>query len=66
MRRSMGVLTRKAILAEIEAGRSSIDRYATDQAGPALTDLTLGDEIRVIESGRAPVYRGRFVDQGEL
>jgi deoxycytidine triphosphate deaminase len=66
MRRSMGVLTRKAILAHIEAGRSSIDPYATDQAGPALIDLTLGDEIRVIESGRGAVDRGRFVDPGEL
>jgi dCTP deaminase len=49
MRRPMGVLTRDAILAEIEAGRLIIDPYSADQVGPASIDLTLGDEIRVIE-----------------
>jgi dCTP deaminase len=45
----MGVLTRDAILAEIEAGRLIVDPYSADQVGPASIDLTLGDEIRVIE-----------------
>jgi dCTP deaminase len=47
----MGVLTRDAILAEIEAGRLIVDPYSPDQVGPASIDLTLGDEIRVIEAG---------------
>ena len=47
----MGVLTRDAILAEIGAGRLVIDPYSADQVGPASIDLTLGDEIRVIEVG---------------
>jgi len=46
----MGVLTRDAILAEIAAGRLIIDPYSPDQVGPASVDLTLGDEIRVIEA----------------
>jgi dCTP deaminase len=46
----MAVLTREAILAEIEAGRLTIDPYSADQVGPASVDLTLGDEIRVIEA----------------
>lgn len=50
MRRPMGVLTRDAILAEIAAGRLIIDPYSPDQVGPASVDLTLGDEIRVIEA----------------
>ncbi len=55
MRHSMGVLTRDAILAEIEAGRLIVDPYSPDQVGPASIDLTLGDEIRVIQAGREPI-----------
>ena len=62
MRRSMGVLTREAILAEIEAGRLIIDPYSTDQVGPASIDLTLGDEIRVIEASREPIPIADDVD----
>jgi len=51
----MGVLTRDAILAEIEAGRLIVDPYSPDQVGPASIDLTLGDEIRVIQAGREPI-----------
>ena len=51
----MGVLTRDAILAEIEAGRLIVDPYSPDQVGPASIDLTLGDEIRVIKAGRDPI-----------
>ncbi len=47
----MAVLTRDAILAEMEAGRLVIDPFAADQVGPASIDLTLGDEIRVIVPG---------------
>ncbi len=47
----MAVLTRDAILDEIESGRLRIDPFASDQVGPASIDLTLGDEIRVIEPG---------------
>jgi dCTP deaminase len=58
----MGVLTREAILAEIEAGRLIIDPYSTDQVGPASIDLTLGDEIRVIEAGLEPIPIAADVD----
>jgi dCTP deaminase len=53
----MGVLTREAILAEIAAGRLVIDPYSADQVGPASIDLTLGDEIRIIEArgGAIPI-----------
>jgi dCTP deaminase len=45
------ILTRDVILAEIAAGRVSIDPFSADQVGPASIDLHLGDEIRVIEGG---------------
>jgi len=49
--RPMAVLTRDALHREIEAGRLVIDPFSPDQVGPASVDLTLGDEIRVIEPG---------------
>lgn len=51
----MAVLTRSAILAEIESGRLAIEPLARDQLGAASIDLTLGDEIRVIEAGDGPI-----------
>jgi dCTP deaminase len=51
----MAVLTRTAILAEIEAGRIRVDPYSPDAVGPASIDLTLGDELRVLEPGPAPI-----------
>jgi dCTP deaminase len=45
------ILTRTAILAEIESGRIRIDPLSLDQVGPASVDLHLGDEIRVLQSG---------------
>ena len=51
----MGVLTREAILAEMEAGRLVITPFEPDQLGAASVDLTLGDEIRVIDPGREPI-----------
>ncbi len=51
----MAVLTRDAILAEIESGRLEISPFSIDQVGAASIDLTLGDEIRVIESGADPI-----------
>src|SRR5262245_22208117 len=45
------ILTRTAILAEIESGRIRIDPFSTDQVGPASVDLHLGDEIRVLQPG---------------
>jgi dCTP deaminase len=47
----MTVLTRDAILREMEAGRLVIEPLAPEQIGPASIDLTLGHEIRVIEPG---------------
>lgn len=51
----MTVLTREAILAELESGRLRIEPFSPDQLGAASVDLTLGDEIRVLEAGRAPI-----------
>jgi len=45
----MAVLTREAILREIDLGRLVIEPFDLTQVGPASIDLTLGDEIRVIE-----------------
>ena len=55
MRAPMSVLTREAILSEIESGRVVISPFTPDQVGPASIDLTLGDEIRVIEPGGAVI-----------
>ena len=51
----MAVLTREVILAEIEAGRLVISPFAADQLGAASIDLTLGDEIRVIDAIPTPI-----------
>ena len=53
--RPMTVLTRDAIRAELDAGRLVITPFELDQLGAASIDLTLGDEIRVIEPGREPI-----------
>jgi dCTP deaminase len=55
MRRPMSVLTREAIRAELESGRLVITPFHPDQLGAASVDLTLGDEIRVIEDADAPI-----------
>jgi dCTP deaminase len=55
MARSMSVLTRDAIFAEIDAGRLKLTPFSRDQVGVASIDLTLGDEIRVIETGDGPI-----------
>jgi dCTP deaminase len=51
----MAILTREAILKEIDAGRLVVDPLSLEQVGPASIDLTLGDEIRVIEGGASPI-----------
>ena len=51
----MAVLTREAIFAELDAGRLRIDPLDRDQIGGASIDLTLGDEIRVMNGGGAPI-----------
>ncbi len=51
----MAVLTRDAILEELRAGRLRIEPFSEDQLGAASIDLTLGDEIRVIEVGTEPI-----------
>jgi len=55
MRPVMAVLTRDAILRELDRGRLVIDPIEPEQVGPASIDLTLGDEIRVIEPGASPI-----------
>ena len=49
------VLTRDAIVRELESGRLYIDPLEADQVGPASIDLTLGSEIRIIEPGSTPI-----------
>ncbi len=49
------VLTRDAILQELESGRLVIDPLERSQVGPASVDLTLGDEIRVIDAPDAAI-----------
>jgi dCTP deaminase len=51
----MAVLTRDVILRELESGHLAIDPLDADQVGVASVDLTLGDEIRVIEDGASPI-----------
>jgi dCTP deaminase len=51
----MSVLTRDAIQAELDAGSLVITPFEPDQLGVASVDLTLGDEIRVIEPGLDPI-----------
>jgi dCTP deaminase len=51
----MAVLTRDAILRELESGALRVEPCAADQIGPASIDLTLGDEIRVIVPGPVPI-----------
>lgn len=58
----MTVLTRDPILAELAAGRIRIEPFERDQVGPASIDLTLGDEIRVIETGEGPIALRADVD----
>jgi dCTP deaminase len=51
----MSVLTREAILSELQAGRLVVEPWSDDQLGAASIDLTLGDEIRVIEREGEPI-----------
>jgi len=51
----MTVLTREPILDEIDSGHLVIDPFDLNQLGAASIDLTLGDEIRVIHPGNAPI-----------
>jgi len=51
----MTVLTRDAIRGEMDAGRLRITPFEDDQLGAASVDLTLGDEIRVIERSDQPI-----------
>jgi len=51
----MTVLTREPLLAEIARGTLRVDPYREDQVGPASIDLTLGDEIRVIDGPESPI-----------
>lgn len=55
MRAPMAVLTHDAIWRELTHGDLRIDPLEPDQVGPASVDLTLGDEIRVIEPGSRPI-----------
>ena len=55
MRRPMAVLTHPAILSELNAGRLVIDPFELDQVGAASIDLTLADEIRILEPGGVPI-----------
>ena len=56
------ILTCDVIRREIEAGRVVIEPFFADQVGPASIDLHLGDEIRVMHTGREPVPVTEDVD----
>ena len=62
----MAVLTHSAILRELDLGRLVIDPIEPDQVGAASIDLTLGDEIRLIEPGDAPIDVLEDSDHREL
>lgn len=51
----MTVLTRDALLRELDSGRLVIEPFSRDQIGPASIDLTLGDEIRIMAPGDQPI-----------
>jgi dCTP deaminase len=55
MLRPMSVLTRDVILSEIDRGRVVISPFDRDQVGVASIDLTLADEIRLIEPVEQPI-----------
>lgn len=59
---AMTVLTRDVLQAEIAARRIVIEPLEADQVGPASIDLTLGDEIRVIEPSPVPIPIREDVD----
>lgn len=65
MRGPMAVLTRDAIRRELDAGRLRIEPWSADQLGPASIDLTLADEIRVIEASPRPIALAEAVDYRE-
>lgn len=58
----MAILTRDVILQELDSGRLVIDPLEPDQVGPASVDLTLGDEIRLIEAGGEPIAIAEATD----
>ena len=62
MRARMAVLTRDAILAELEAGRVRVEPFDPSAVGPASIDLTLGSELRLIEPGADPIPMREDVD----
>jgi dCTP deaminase len=66
MRRPMAVLTHDVILQEINSGRLVIDPFESDQVGAASIDLTLADEIRVLEPGGVPIDVLEDSDHREL
>jgi dCTP deaminase len=55
MARLMAVLTHDAILREIDEGRLVISPFERGQVGVASIDLTLAEEIRLIEADDAPI-----------
>jgi dCTP deaminase len=62
----MAVLTRDALLAEMKAGRLLVEPVEADQIGPASIDLTLGDEIRILDPGAEPIPIREDVDYRTL
>jgi len=66
MRRPMAVLTHHAILKEIDSGRLKIEPFERNQVGAASIDLTLADEIRILEPGGHPIDVVEEADHREL
>lgn len=51
----MSVLAHDVILKEMAAGRLKIEPFDPSRLGPASIDLTLADELRVMEDSAAPI-----------
>ncbi len=63
----MSILTREAILRELDSGRLRIEPLAEDQIGPASVDLHLGSQLRLLPrpcNGPIPVRDDTDIDWG--
>ena len=66
MRRPMAVLTHEAILKELDSGRLVVEPFERDQVGAASIDLTLANEIRILEPDGRPIDVLEDSDHREL
>jgi len=62
----MSILTRDAILEELDSGRLTIEPFDRDQVGPASVDLTLDSEFRVYNEVQEVVPVDEDADTADL